>query len=153
MRRIKFDLSVTPCQELNRCSPPRHKSRNYNTLDTLILHLDGAVLLLTEKGEIHRRQPLVAGSTPVWCKLDAFHASNCTCNSVVRVRVLCCENLIFCFGILTSRCAPSPPSRIFPGGVPPRTPPEKILGAVPYLVLGPITTWICLQPLRTTYVS
>lgn len=54
-------------------------------------------MLLTEKGEIHRRQPLVAGSTPVWCKLDAFHASKCTCNSVVRVRVLCCENLIFCF--------------------------------------------------------
>jgi hypothetical protein len=34
--------------------------------------------------------------------------------------------------ICTSRCTPSPPSsRIFPGGVPPQTPPEKILGAVP----------------------
>ncbi len=36
------------------------------------------------------------------------------------------------FLLQTSRCAPSPPRRTFPGGFPPgppRTPPEKVLGA------------------------
>ena len=45
-------------------------------------------------------------------------------------------------GVKIKPCAPSPPSRIFPGGVPPRTPQEKILGAVPggSIGLGPITS-------------